>query len=575
MQLSAQSVELRYGSKVVLESFSHTFKSGAWTHIVGPNGAGKSTLLKALCGLLQVSSGRILLDDRCVTAISPDERAKYIAYVPQQIESLPPVTASELVAQGLYVSHFSAKKAIERARMIMAQIEIAHLSDRRITELSGGELQLCVLASAIAQDAGIILLDEPTKGLDLRYQQMLMQILDDLRRQGRTVISVTHDLSIARHYADQTILLAERGCMYQGDGFPSSQQIDQAYCVSGFEPQRVASLSIGHSVHSAHPKGCVHCPAPVGRRQTCVYALSLVVLVACLAGCPFWGATEASLWDDIFWTLRVPRVIWGAVAGGVLALVGATFQALFQNPLATPYTLGVASGASLGAMIAIQFGIGGILGLSLSACAGGILSMGAVMAIASRRVLNHPFYCLMAGVAASMFCSAMGMVVQSFATPLTAQQMMRWQMGGFEIVGYEGLVNLAPIAIGFGILIALAHPLNLMSVDNDLAASRGVGVMRTRMISIAAACVITSIVVSVCGPIGFVGLIIPNAVRHVIGADLRHVMPIAALWGASVLVIADTISRILERFAWIPAGVVTAVIGVPCFMYLLFGRRRE
>ncbi len=575
MQLSAQSVELRYGSKVVLASFSHTFKAGAWTHIVGPNGAGKSTLLKALCGLLPAASGRISLDDRCVSAILPDERAKLIAYVPQQIESLPPITSAELVAQGLYVSRLSAAAAREHARRVMAQIDIAHLCDRRITELSGGELQLCVLASAIAQNAGIILLDEPTKGLDLRYQQMLMQILDDLRRQGRTIISVTHDLSIAKHYADQTILLADRGCLFQDDGFPSPQQIDKAYRVAGFMPQPVTTLSMECTPEAASPNDSAECTGMTGRCSHRAFVVSIAFMLLCLFLCPFLGATGIGMDDDIFWMLRIPRVLWGAVAGCVLALVGATFQALFQNPLATPYTLGVASGASLGAMAAIQLGIAGIWGLSLSACAGGILSMGAVMAIASRHGLHHPFYCLMAGVAASMFCSALGMVVQSFATPLTAQQMMRWQLGGFEIVGYDNLFNLLPIAGGMGILLALAHPLNLMSVDNDLALSRGVAVRKIRILSIAAACVITSIVVSVCGPIGFVGLIVPNAVRHVFGADLRRLMILAALWGASFLMIADTVSRIMERFAWIPAGVVTAIIGVPCFMYLLFGRRQD
>ena len=581
MQLSAQSIELRYGSHIVLESFSHTFRSGGWTHIIGPNGAGKSTLLKALCGLQPTAGGQIRIDQRRIDQISPAERAHFLSYVPQQIESLPPITATDLVSHGLYAADLPQKQTEARAQQVMHDLNIAHLGNRRITELSGGELQLCLIAAAIAQDTAILLLDEPSKGLDIRYQLQLVQILDGLRRQGRTIISVTHDLSAAKKYADQTILLANHRCIFQADGFPSPQQLGQAYEVSEFDPPQMPVITISEGrTNSNGQKATGSAQGALERSPDQVkyirwLLVSIIIALICLTICPFIGATAASPESNIFWMLRIPRVIWGAAAGAVLAVVGASFQALFQIPLATPYTLGVASGASLGAMAAIQLGIAGIAGLSVSACGGGILTMFAVIAIASRYGLRHPFYCLMAGVAAAMFCSAIGMMIQSFATPLTAQQMMRWQLGGFEIVGYDSMFCLIPIAIGIVGLLLLAHPLNLISVDNDLAITQGVQVRRTRFLAMLAAGIITSIVVSICGPIGFVGLIIPNGMRQLVGADLRRLLPVSALFGTSFLVIADTISRILERMAWIPVGVVTAIVGVPCFIYILFGCRKR
>ena len=574
MQLSAQSIALRYGSHIVLKSLSHTFRDGGWTHIIGPNGAGKSSLLKALCGLIPVADGQILLNNRPIHQMVPDERARLISYVPQQLESLPPIAAAELVAYGLYAADLPQKQDIGRAQQVMQNLGIAHLGHRRITELSGGELQLCVLAAAIAQNTDILMLDEPGKGLDIRYQHKLMQILSDLRQQGHTIISVTHDLSAAQKYADQTPLLADHRCIFQADGFPLPQQLGQAYGVSEFEPPQmpVITLTNGEAQTRESEKSDPGCQLLKNHKR--LFWSAIVLLLICLMICPFIGATAASPDSDIFWMLRIPRVIWGAVAGAVLAVVGASFQALFQNPLATPYTLGVASGASLGAMAAIQCGLTGIAGLSLSACGGGILTMAAVIAIASRYGLRHPFYCLMAGVAAAMFCSAIGMVIQSFAAPLTAQQMMRWQLGGFEIVGYNACFCLIPIAIGMMLLFKLAHPLNLISVDNELAITQGVRVSQTRYLAMLAAGVITSIVVSICGPIGFVGLVIPNAIRHLNGADLRRLLPLSALFGASFLVIADTVSRVLERLAWIPVGVVTAIVGVPCFIYILFSHRK-
>ena len=559
--LSAQSISLCYRSKIVLESFSHCFGQGTWTRIIGPNGAGKSTLIKSLCGLVPVSGGRILLGDRRIDQMQPAEISHMIAYVPQQLSFMPPLDAASFVAHGCYAAKLPTNEARQKAVSIMMQLGIAHLCDRRIDQLSGGEQQLCVLSSAIAQNTRILLLDEPDKGLDIQYRQKLRQILVDLRDQGYTLIESTHDLSIARQYADQTILLCDKTCLFQGEGFPSDELICQAYRLDAND-----STSLERNNDKV--------ASPLVRNASFIRIAAVLLLLCCLIVCPFVGESIVGPDDGLFWMLRVPRVIWGCVTGAVLAVVGALFQSLFQNALATPYTLGVASGASLGAMAAIQSGLASAFGISVAGCFGGILSMLAVIAIAAKNT-KHPFYCLMAGVAVAMFCSAFGLIIQSFASPLTAQQMMRWQIGGFEIAGYSTMPNLIPILVGFAVLFKTAPAVDLVGVDADLAQSQGVPVSLVRTVSLLAAGIITSIVVSICGPIGFVGLVVPNAVRHLVGARLRHVMVLSALFGAVFLAAADMVSRVLERFAWIPAGVVTAIVGVPCFMLILFGQKRD
>lgn len=582
MHIEVSDIQIKYGKHCALNHISCAFYPG-WTHIVGPNGAGKSTFLKLLAGLIEPDGGSVMLEQQNLRHLSALARACRIAYVPQRLESVPALSVTDFVAQGCYAWHklgrMDALEMHQRALEALAEFGMTSFAARRMDQLSGGEVQLCVLASAVAQKVDIILLDEPTTGLDVCHIVRFCEAVERLKARGITVISSTHDLCLAARYGDAFVMLKSGRCLHAGampeaqvwgdvfDIAPDSTLVRQIMDAAG----QVSSVSSA-SAPEVSSLLCVDKTKP--RRGLIIWGTicALVLLV-----CPFVGATALAPWDggiggEVFWNLRVPRVMWGALSGAVLAICGATLQALFQNPLATPYTLGVASGASLGAMAAIQLGVAGVFGVPLAACVGGLLSMFAVLGIAARYGLRQPIYCLMAGVTASMFCSAVGMVIQSFASPLTAQQMMRWQLGGLEVVGYSGFATVPVIILAAIYLFLQAQPINLMSVDSELAATRGISVERTRVLALLSAGIATSIVVSMCGPIGFIGLIIPNALRRLLGADLRRILPLSALIGATFVMMADSLSRLLESIAWIPVGVVTAVIGAPIFIISILRR---
>ena len=563
--LSAQNLALSYGTKSVIASFSHDFKPGQWTHLIGPNGSGKTTLIRALTGLLPAHSGDILLNQQSLSKLPLRQRARLVAYVPQRLEDLPPISVLQFVEQGAFAQNHQAPDEIRQITIqALKETQILHLQDRRFDQISCGERQLCVIASALVQQADIILLDEPTTGLDMHHALKICQILRQYADSGKTIISSTHELHLARQFADQTILISNGKCLWQGEGFPDNALISETFHIQMDAFSRFSLIPVA-------------APQPPGSRAAChsprrFLIFGSLILIGCLCLYPWLGATLALPWETesayhIFFDLRMPRILLGTLAGAVLSVVGATFQALFKNPLATPYTLGVASGASLGAFIAIQLGVYALLSLPLCACLGGIAVMSAVLWIS--RNARHSWFCLMSGIAASMFCTALGLVIQSFATPLTTQQMMRWQLGGLDIVGYTTFSTAPLICLAIYVLFKYAPTLNLLSVDTDLAITRGVDYRRTQAIILIATGLATSLVVSACGPIGFIGLIIPNAIRRFIGADMRTLIPVSALVGAIFLVTADTLSRFLERFTWIPVGVITALIGVPIFIYAL------
>lgn len=571
-EVSAHAISVRFGSLTAVSEFEHAFLSGRWTHIIGPNGAGKSTILKVLCGLCAPASGHVDVDGVDLSTWTYEERARNIAYVPQRIAHFPALTVLDFVCQGRFAwcRQETSEECRQKAWCSLYELGLEAYAARRLDELSGGEQQLCVLASAVAQNARVILLDEPTSSLDIGHSERFCQAVRALVGRGVTAISVTHDLSLASAYADETVLMCSGRCLWHGVGMPPSKQLSVAFGLpdSFFEKSlREHACDEMHSRVQAiekTPQGVI------GHRKVLV---GVVIFVAVLLISPWFGATWSVPWDrvDIFWEIRVPRVLWGGIAGAVLSGAGAILQAMFQNPLATPYTLGIASGASFGAMAAIALGIGGLAGLPLCACFGGLISLAAVLLFSRRRGLESSWYSLMAGVAISMFCSAGILVIQAFSEPLTAHQMMRWQMGGLDVVGYLGFVSVPVIVLSCVCLFGLARSLDLLSVDAALAETRGVNVARTRLLALISTGVMTSIVVSVCGPIGFVGLLVPNGVRKMCGASLSGVLPMSMLLGGAILMTADVISRLLERVAWISVGVVMAVIGAPVFIYLLVG----
>ena len=599
--LRFEGVGVVLGKRWILDDISGAIPAGRWTHIVGPNGAGKSTLLRTIAGVLPVASGRIFYRCDDLSRLSPNERARIVAYVPQRIEALPPIRAVDFVAQGLYAQRASGEprlRQFERAFACLASMRLERLAFRSIDEVSGGERQMLVLCSAILQNAKIILFDEPTASLDIRYSSVFFEEIARLRSTGKTIVSVSHDLRQTASYADNVLVLKEGRCIeFAKNRFPSRAIFEKAF--DGISPEdweeierratqrareRVEEESEGRTTRDAYAERPSTEVATKGaregerRREVRAIWVAYGILAVLIAALPWVGATSLSypfdeVSEHIFFNLRVPRVLFAVLAGGVLAAVGASFQALFQNPLASPYTLGIASGASLGALIAIQWGVVSALILPSLSALGGLISLLAVLAISQRFGMRSSVYCLLAGVATSMFCSACGLVVQAFATPLTAQQMMRWQLGGLELAGYDAFSIVPVIVVSIVVLLRNAPALDLIAVDTELAQSRGVDVLRARRVVIVAASVAAALVVSQCGPISFVGLVVPNVIRTIYRCDMRTTYVLSIPAGAIALLVADVVSRMLEGVAWIPVGVVIALIGVPVFVALLFKRR--
>lgn len=280
---------------------------------------------------------------------------------------------------------------------------------------------------------------------------------------------------------------------------------------------------------------------------------------------------------EIFWGIRVPRVLAAFLAGAALAVSGMAFQAMFRNPLATPFTLGTASGASFGAAIFVRLGLSfsvlGVSGISLFAFLGALLSVALVFSLTRVRRGFTTASMLLAGVAISLFFSALILFLQYLSDFTHSFRIMRWLMGGLEIAGFETVLNLLPfVAAGIIILFTRIHELNLMLTGDELATSRGVDLRRTQTALFIATSLMVGGVVAVCGPIGFVGMMVPHICRLLVGANHWILMPASLLFGGAFLVACDTLARTLIAPAEIPVGIITAMLGGPFFIWLLLGR---
>ncbi len=278
---------------------------------------------------------------------------------------------------------------------------------------------------------------------------------------------------------------------------------------------------------------------------------------------------------NILFQVRLPRILLGALTGAALSVAGAIFQALLRNDLAAPFTLGVSSGAALGAVIAIalnlNFAILGFSVISLFSFAG---SLGAIFLVFSLVRTRHGEFptavLLLAGVTANFFFAAMVMFIHYMADFGQSFQIIRWLMGGLDITDYKTILSVCPVVFGgIFILMFISRDMNLISTGVHSASSRGVNVGRIQKVGFITASLITGTVVATCGPIGFVGLIVPHIVRLFVGPDLRILIPTSMLFGASFLIICDTFARTLLAPTEIPVGIITAMLGGPFFVWLL------
>jgi iron complex transport system permease protein len=281
---------------------------------------------------------------------------------------------------------------------------------------------------------------------------------------------------------------------------------------------------------------------------------------------------------QIFFVARMPRVLAGAVVGATLASAGVVLQALLRNPLATPFTLGVSAGAALGAILVISFGgavaLGPLTPVPLASLGGAFVAGAIVYALATRpgRPMSTSIL-LLAGVTLNAFFSALILFVQYMADFTDAYRTLRWMMGDLDVGSFGPIVGALPlVAIAFLMFAALPSSLNLLSVGSDIASTRGVDVGRTQRVAFISAALATSAAVSLAGPIGFVGIVVPHLVRLMTGFDHRIVLPASALFGASFLVACDLVARTILAPVEVPVGVVTAMLGGPFFLWLLVRR---
>ena len=276
--------------------------------------------------------------------------------------------------------------------------------------------------------------------------------------------------------------------------------------------------------------------------------------------------------------VRLPRVLLGFLVGSCLAAVGVSLQALLRNPLADPYVLGVSSGAALGVAIAVLFGIGTtVLALSLlPVCgfAGSLVALFVIyrMAASYERLPIHSV--LLAGVILNAIFSALIMFITSIMEPNRSFGMMAWLMGSLTAPAYPVLIALsAYLLVGLVLLGKHVRVLNILALGEEPARSLGINTERTKRVIFLLSALMTGAVVSFSGMIGFIGMIIPHAVRLVVGADHRLLLPASTLVGGMFLMVADTMARTLFVPSEVPVGVITALAGGPFFVYLLVWRK--
>ncbi|MBQ7179031.1 MAG: iron ABC transporter permease [Victivallales bacterium] len=315
-------------------------------------------------------------------------------------------------------------------------------------------------------------------------------------------------------------------------------------------------------------------------------ALAVLLSVTLLLCAPFVGSKlllPSDLFVDtldgmILRRMRIPRVLLGFFAGAALSFGGACFQSLFRNGLASPYTLGLSGGAALGVSIAAWLGVGGtLLGMGangIAAFAGAFIVSALVYMLSRCGRRNDGNTMLLAGVAISFFTSSVIMFVQYAGREGELFRVMRWMSGSLAVSDYAPLFILVPMcAIAlFASFAGGAEALDLLSVGDDFAASRGIDLKKARLLTFAGVSLITGAVVALCGPIGFVGLVCPHIARLAIGAPNKRLIPVAMLLGGTFLTLCDTIGRSISQNAEIPAGIISSLIGAPFFLYQLLKR---
>jgi iron complex transport system permease protein len=320
-------------------------------------------------------------------------------------------------------------------------------------------------------------------------------------------------------------------------------------------------------------------------------SISVVMLLLFVAGLGEVGVDVFSvllstdgqeLEQKIFWQIRVPRVLMSALVGGSLALSGAVMQGIFRNPLADPGLVGVSAGSALGGSIALVLGVvifpagAPLYFLSLCAFIFGLLAMVLVYSIAKQGEHTQVATLLLAGVALSALCTALSALLIYVSNDQQLRGLSFWHLGSFGGVSW-GQLSLSVLLVIPSIIVLLlfSKELNILLLGEAQAQHLGLAVEKIKFVSLVLISLIVSVSVSMVGVIGFVGLIVPHIIRLIFGADHRFLLPASFLLGALMLIIADTVSRLVIAPNELPVGIITALIGCPFFIYLLIQHRKQ
>ena len=308
--------------------------------------------------------------------------------------------------------------------------------------------------------------------------------------------------------------------------------------------------------------------------------LLAAALAAAMLGCSMLGVVHFG-WDEmwqssIFWNLRAPRIVLSVLVGAALSVCGAAYQSVFRNPLTDPYVLGISSGASVGAAVAILLGLEAyMLGVGACALVTGLLTIVVIYRIASIGNRMHTTTLLLTGVCITFLMSA----IISFIMVLRQDKMdsiIFWTMGSFASASWTEVAILAPVvAVGIGIVLYYARDLNLLLAGSETARSLGVEVERVKRVLLLSTTLMVAFCVATCGVIGFVGLVVPHCLRLVLGPDNRRIVPCAIFAGGLFMLLCDTLARTLLMPAELPVGSLTALAGAPLFIYLLYKNKKR
>ncbi|MBU1710126.1 MAG: iron ABC transporter permease [Proteobacteria bacterium] len=283
--------------------------------------------------------------------------------------------------------------------------------------------------------------------------------------------------------------------------------------------------------------------------------------------------TSSMSWT-IIWQVRLPRVALAAAVGATLALGGLVFQALLRNTLAEPYILGVSGGSAVGAILGIIAGFSNFPGIALTSFIGSMGILALVLALAAGRSILNKDSLLLGGVMMNAFCGAVIMFLISLTKTSQMHHILFWLMGDLSMFTQERMPVLLAVIPCFILILILARPMNLLLMGEEAAAASGINVNLVSMVLLIATSLMVSIVVCQSGLVGFVGLVVPHVLRMMLGPDHRLLVPACLLGGGSYLIFCDLLARTLPSQGEMPVGIITAMIGAPLFIFLLWRAKR-